>query len=216
MVKIKQKNKMAKENEEKNKKIHKKQEIVESVEEIKPANEDSAEKVKKSEEKKKEPKKEKARDYAKIGAKNAPISTRHSVALCKFIKSKKIERAIQELEEVFSKKRALPMKGEFAHRKGKGMMSGKYPQNSTKYFIKLLKSLQANANAGEVKEAVITEAIANLAPSPRGRFGAYKRKRTHITIIAKNIENKNERKMKSGDSAKGPRSAANTKSGDSA
>jgi len=123
---------------------------------------------------------------AKVNATSAPISTRHSVDLCKFIKMKDIEKAIKELEEVVSKRMALPMKGEFAHRKGKGMMSGKYPQNSTKYFIKLLKSLQSNANANEIKEPVIVEAVANLAPRPRGRFGRYQRKRTHITIVAKN------------------------------
>jgi len=133
---------------------------------------------------------------AKIGTQSAPISTRHSVALCKFIKRKNIEKAIKELEEVVAKTRALPMKGEFAHRKGKGIMSGKYPQNSTKYFIGLLKSLQSNANANDIKNPVIVEAIANLAPRPLGRFGTYTRKRTHITLIAKNIEKQNKKEDK--------------------
>jgi len=120
---------------------------------------------------------------AKIGITSAPISTIHSINLCRFIKKKEIEKAIEELEKVVSKKRALPMKGEYAHKKG--MMSGKYPQNSTKYFIKILKSLRANANANDIKNPIITKAIANLAPRPRGRFGRYKRKRTHIMIIVK-------------------------------
>jgi len=129
---------------------------------------------------------------AEINVKSAPISTRHSVALCKFVKRKDIEKAIKELEEVVAKTRVLPMKGEFAHRKGKGIMSGKYPQVSTKYFIKLLKSLQSNASANDVKNPTIVEAIANLAPRPLGRFGTYTRKRTHITLIAKNIEKQNK------------------------
>lgn len=120
---------------------------------------------------------------AKVRITSAPISTIHSIALCKFIKQKGIERAIEDLEKVATKKKALPMKGEYPHKKG--MMSGKYPQNSTRYFIKLLKSLQSNAGINEIKNPVITEAIANLAPRPRGRFGKYQRKRTHITIIAK-------------------------------
>ena len=125
---------------------------------------------------------------AEVNVKSAPISTRHSVALCNFVKRKDIERAIKELEEVVAKTRALPMKGEFAHRKGKGIMSGKYPQVSTKYFVKLLKSLQSNANVNDIKNPTIVEAIANLAPRPLGRFGTYTRKRTHITLMAKNIE----------------------------
>jgi ribosomal protein L22 len=130
---------------------------------------------------------------AKVGVQSAPISTRHCVALCNFVKRKDIERAIRELEEVVAKTRALPMKGEFAHRHGKGMMSGKYPQVSTKYFIKLLKSLQSNANANDIKNPIIVEAIANLAPRPMGRFGTYTRKRTHIMLLAKNIEKQNKK-----------------------
>jgi large subunit ribosomal protein L22 len=120
---------------------------------------------------------------AKVGITSAPISTIHSIYLCKFVKRKSIEQAIEGLEKVVAKKKALPMKGEYPHKKG--MMSGKYPQNSTKYFIKILKSLQSNANVNEIKNPVIAEAIANLAPRPRGRFGRYQRKRTHITIIVR-------------------------------
>lgn len=166
--------------EEENKKPKKIDE--QKVEETPKADEKPA--TKKSEAKK-ETKPKKVCTEAKVNAADAPISTRHSVDLCKFIKNKEIEKAIGELEEVVAKRRALPMKGEFAHRKGKGMMSGKYPQNSTKYFIKLLKSLQANSNANDIKDPVIVEAIANLAPRPRGRFGRYQRKRTHITLVAK-------------------------------
>lgn len=120
---------------------------------------------------------------AKVGITSAPISTVHSIYLCKFVKRKSIEQAIEGLEKVVTKKKALPMKGEYAHKKG--MMSGKYPQNSTKYFIQVLKSLQSNANVNEIKNPVIVEAIANLAPRPRGRFGRYQRKRTHITLIVR-------------------------------
>ncbi len=181
-VKQNQRNKMR----EQEKKKELKEEKLEKKEEIK--TDSSKEKpleVKKVEKKKKQ--------ESKIRAVGAPISTRHSVAICKFIKKKEIEKAIKLLEEVLSKKRALPMKGEFAHKKG--IMAGKYPYNSTKYFIKLLKSLQANANLDDVKNPIITEAIANLAPRPRGRFGRYKRKRTHIEIIAKEIQKKENKKL---------------------
>ena len=133
---------------------------------------------------------------ARVVITSAPISTIHSIYLCKFVKRKSIEQAIEGLEKVVAKKKALPMKGEYPHKKG--MMSGKYPQNSTKYFIKILKSLQSNANVNEIKNPIIVEAIANLAPRPRGRFGRYQRKRTHITIIVRekkeNIKSKEAKK----------------------
>ena len=137
------------------------------------------------------------RDYAVINAKSLPISAKHSVAICRFIKNKKIEKAIEVLEEVLVQKKAVPMKGEIPHRKGK-MMSGRYPQKAVGHFIELLKSLESNASVNELNEPVITEAIANLAQRPYGRFGKTKKKRTHIKIVAKEkkILNKNNKEKK--------------------
>ena len=113
---------------------------------------------------------------------NLPISTKHSIAICRFIKNKKIENAIAELEQVLSFKKAVPIKGEIPHRKGKGMMSGRYPKKATEYFIKLLKALSANANTNGLDNPVIVEAIANIASRPFGKFGRVRKKRTHVKI----------------------------------
>ncbi|MFH1431505.1 MAG: uL22 family ribosomal protein [Nanoarchaeota archaeon] len=114
---------------------------------------------------------------------SVPISTKDSIAICKFIKKKKIEKAINDLEQVLIHKQAIPMKGEIPHRKGRGMMSGRYSKKAAESFIRLLKSLKANAQ--ELNEPVIAEAIANIASRPYGRFGNIRRKRTHIKIVAK-------------------------------
>jgi ribosomal protein L22 len=119
-----------------------------------------------------------------VNAMNLPLSTKYSVAICKFIKRKKIEDAISDLEQVLVHKKAIPMKGEIAHRKGK-IMSGKYPKKSAEHFIKLLKSLLANANANRLDNPIISDAKANLASRPFGRFGRIRKKRTHVTIEAK-------------------------------
>ena len=132
------------------------------------------------------------RDYAVVDAKSVPISAKHSIAICRFIKNKKIEKAIENLGEVLIKKRAIPMKGEIPHRKGK-MMSGRYPQKAVGHFIKLLKSLEANANMNELNEPIIAEAISNLAQRPYGRFGKTKKKRTHIKIVAKEKKKLNKK-----------------------
>ncbi|MFH1326547.1 MAG: uL22 family ribosomal protein [archaeon] len=110
---------------------------------------------------------------------DVPISTKQSIAICKFIKGKQIGKAITDLEAVMALKKAVPMKGEIPHRKGK-IGSGRFPQKAAKNFLVLLKSLLANST--DIDEPIISEAMANIASRPFGRFGRVKRKRTHITI----------------------------------
>jgi len=114
-----------------------------------------------------------------------PVSTKQSAAICKFIKGKKIPEAIENLEMVARLKMAVPMTGEIPHRKGK-MMAGRFPGKAAKEFIVLLKSLGANANYNGIENPRITTAIANIGARPFGRYGV-RRKRTHITLIAKAI-----------------------------
>jgi uncharacterized protein (DUF39 family) len=80
------------------------------------------------------------------------------------------------------------MKGEYAHKKGPGKIAsgaGKYPVQASEQFIKLLKTLAGNATNHDILTPVITFAMANQASTPIGRFGRWKRKRTHITIKAR-------------------------------
>jgi len=165
--------------------------------EAKPDKKETEEKkkdVKKTEEEKTKEKKETKpkikKTQAIVNSDNLPISTKHSIAVCKFIKGKKVENAINDLEKVINKKKPVPMKGEIPHRKGKGISSGRYPKKAAEHFIKLLKSLSANANLHEIEDPFIVNAIANLGARPYGRFGRIKRKRTHIQIIAKKLNKK--------------------------
>ena len=155
--------------------------------------------VKKEEEKKEEIKKEKTKpkikkDEAVVNSYNLPISTKKAVAICKFIKGKTIENAQNYLKEVIKGKKAIPMKGEIPHRKGK-MMSGGFPKDTAKQFIPLLKSLTGNAIVNEINNPIITDAVANMASRPYARFGAWRRKRTHIKLVAKE---KKKNKLKAG------------------
>jgi len=123
------------------------------------------------------------KDYAKINVKDLHMSTKQAVAICNFIKNKTPELAIKQLEQVINMKRAIPMKGEIPHRKG--MMSGRYPINATKIFIKLIKQLVANAEVNELEEPIIIQrAIPNQAARPMRRSGSQKFKRTHVQLIA--------------------------------
>jgi ribosomal protein L22 len=136
------------------------------------------------------------KDEAVVNGVSLPISTKDSVAVCRFIKGKTIEKAIADLEEVLKFKKAIPMKGEIPHRKGKGMMSGRYPVKPVENFIIMLKNLRANAIVNGLEEGIITEAVPNRASRPYGRFGSIKRKRTHVRIrvAEKKIKSKAQEK----------------------
>lgn len=164
-----------------------KQEIAEKKIATAPIKEEKTEKKEevKAEEKKEGKKKEIKKikkDEAIVNGISVPISTIDSIFICRFIKGKTIEKAIADLEEVLKFKRAIPMTGEIPHRKGKGIMSGRYPINAVEQFIKMLRNLQANAVVNGVEDGIITEAIPNRASRPYGRFGSIKRKRTHVMI----------------------------------
>ncbi|MEM3405654.1 MAG: uL22 family ribosomal protein [Candidatus Pacearchaeota archaeon] len=118
-----------------------------------------------------------------VRGRDLSISTKHSVALCKFIKGKEIKKALKDLELVLKFKKAVPMKGEIPHRKN--MKSGRYPIKATKTFIKLLKNLNANAVYHNIEEPFIFFAKADKASRPYRRFGTRRFKRTHILIKAK-------------------------------
>jgi large subunit ribosomal protein L22 len=198
-----------------------KQEKAEKLEEEKEAKEaikDSLKKEELAEEKKEEKAEEKAEEKkeekkqpvqkkgpkkteAVVNGKSVPISTLDSMYICDFIRGKTIPKAIADLEDVLAFKRAIPMRGEIPHRKGK-IMAGRYPLNAVKEFIKLLKSLQANSTMNGLENPAIAEAMANMAYRPFGRFGRVRRKRTHVKLRA--VERKMLRKkMKKNKKRKG-------------
>ena len=114
------------------------------------------------------------------------VSLKHSIAICDFIKRKTIERAIKDLNAVIKMDWAVPMKGEIPHRRGK-ITSGRYPIKASKVFIKLIKSLEANANAkGLDTKTIKLFAKADKAPRPSrpGKYGGRHFKRAHILITA--------------------------------
>ena len=163
-----------------------------------------AEKEEKKVEEKKKTKEEKAevkkpakkikKEEVYVNAKSIPVSTKYAINICKFVKGKRIGDAIRDLEQVTLLKKPVPMKGEYSHRKGRGMSGGAYPQRAAKQFIVLLKSLAGNADNHEINEPVIVEASANWAQAPKGRFGRVRRKRTHVTLKAVEMKIKEKKK----------------------
>ena len=135
--------------------------------------------------KKKDKKPKVKKTEAIVDVKSLPISTKYAKEICRYIKNKKIEDAIKNLEDASAKRIAIPMRGEYGHKKGKRMAGGKYPKKASEQFIILLKSLAANSIVNGLDEPIIYEAIANLAPRQMAKFGRWQRKKTHVKIIAK-------------------------------
>lgn len=131
-----------------------------------------------------------------VNARNLPISTKHSIAICNMIRNKEIDYAISLLEQAEQEKIPVPMRGEIPHRKG--IMSGRYPINALSYFIKSLKSLKANALANELElEGYIIFCKADVASRPYRKFGKGKFKRTHLTLrLIQSVKKVNKKEQK--------------------
>lgn len=127
-----------------------------------------------------------------------PISIKHSVEVCSFIRNKKLESAMEQLREVVAGKRAVPYKRynrDLAHKKG--MAAGRYPKKTCLEIIKILESVKANAEEkGLGENLVIKHVSANKASTP-WRYGRHRRrkaKRTHITVVVEEFEERREKK----------------------
>jgi len=102
-----------------------------------------------------------------------------------------VDEAIAKLQAVILMKKAVPFKGEIPHRKGKGMMSGRFPEKAAKAFITVLKGLKGNIiiNGLDVDNSKIYFASATWANRPM-RSGNRKSKRTNVILKAKEIKTK--------------------------
>jgi len=192
-VNIRLRNKMTE-----NKKPNKEEKIeeLENKPNEEPVSEQSEVKEEKKETKEKLKKEVKKKTSAVVKGFNLQMSTKQAAAICRFIKWKEIKKATQELKEVSQLRRAIPMKGEIPHRKGIG--PGRYPQKASKVFIKLLGTLSANAETNGLENPMIVKAVANIASRPYGRFGAIRKKRSHVEITAIDKKEKTHSNKKTG------------------
>lgn len=125
-----------------------------------------------------------------------PISKKHCMYICNFIKNKNCDLAIKQLEEVLKFKRAIPYAGEIPHRHG-DMMSGRYPINASKIMITVLKGLRGNiiSNGMDVEKSVIYFASPTWGSRP-AKKGGMRFKRVHLILKAKELAHKNKMENK--------------------
>ena len=127
----------------------------------------------------------KAKEFAVARGQSLRVSGKHCFAICKMIKDKTPERAIEILEEIVKLKKPVPMPGrEVPHQKGKGIAGAKFPKKAAGEIIPVVKQLDANAIVNGVENPVIVIAKADKAPAPFRR-GGRRGKRTHIYLEAR-------------------------------
>lgn len=131
-----------------------------------------------------------AETMAKARGRDLPVSFKHSVNICKFLKGKNLDKAIKYLEKVIEKKKAIPFK-KYKRKQGhrKGMETGKYPVKASKKIIKVLENLKNNAvDKGLSENLKIIHAGANRAVSKESRAMRGRSRSTHVEFIAKEEE----------------------------
>jgi ribosomal protein L22 len=146
---------------------------------------------------KKETKKEEKPKKEMVSARSnaTKISPKQSFAICKMIRGKTPDRAVEMLENVIKGRQPVKMPTrEVAHQKGKGIAGAKFPKNAAEAFIPLVKQLKANAQSLGVGEPVISIAMANKAGKVF-RKGGKQAKRTNIVLEAVS-KNKFKKKKK--------------------
>ncbi len=174
---------------------------MEEIKEVVKADADNKEKVEKDESKKDKEKSKKKeekipkKEEAVVNGSSLHASKKHCMYICAFIMNKTVDKAIADLEDVIKFKRPIPFKGEIPHRKGKGMMSGRYPIKVSKMFISLLKGLKGNliVNGLDPDSARIFIASPSWASRPMKSGGA-RFKRTHVILKAKEFKDTGEKK----------------------
>ncbi|MDP3734197.1 MAG: 50S ribosomal protein L22 [Nanoarchaeota archaeon] len=118
---------------------------------------------------------------------NLPISTKQSIEISRYLRYKNTTFAKKFLGEVALLRKAVPFTRftqDMGHKAG--MAAGRYPQKAAREFLRLIKSVEANAHAKGLNTTnlKIVKLLANKASIPltggRIRHGT---KRTHLEVM---------------------------------
>lgn len=145
---------------------------------------------------------------AKASASSLSVSTKHSIELCSYLRYKTTAQAKSFLEDLIALKKPVPFKRfnkDVGHKPG--MAAGRYPQKAAKEMLRLVKSVETNAqfkglNTSNLK---IKKLLANKASVPM-TGGRHRRstKRTHleIEVVEKKQKKKEAKEASKGDQKK--------------
>lgn len=147
--------------------------------------------------------------------KSLPVSTKHCIEICSFIRGKNLSKAKKLVGEVVELKRAVPFKRfnkNVGHRQG-AMASGRYPQKAAKCVLALLNSVESNAqfkglNTNSLEICHISAYNASR-PWRFGRQSRRKAKRTNLEIMVIEVEKSKEENKEKKDHKKTEKSKEN-------
>ena len=140
---------------------------------------------------------------SKAAGREVPVKPKFAVNVCKAIKGKSVKQARQFLEDVVAKKRAVPFrvhKTNIKHQKG-GVGPGKFPVATAAATLRILNDAASNAEyKGLDPDTMFVwhaaahrgAPIPGTMPRAQGRATAWDKSTSHIEIVLKNKEAKEE------------------------
>lgn len=127
-----------------------------------------------------------------------PISFKQSVEVCNFIKNKNTVDAKKILYNVIEQKTAVPFKRyiyDLGHKKKIG--PARYPEKTSKQFIKLLEAVEANAQFKGLNTSNLAILHVSAHKSGKGwhsgRHSRRRMKRTNVEIVVEEKAKKTEK-----------------------
>ncbi len=124
---------------------------------------------------------------AVLHGRSLPVSTKISVEICNLIRHKPLSKAKRMMQDVLDMKRPLQLRrynADLGHKPGLG--AARYPIKASEMFLKLLNSVEANAESKglNVNNLVIIHAKADKGEARwrYGRQGKTKMKNSHIQL----------------------------------
>ncbi len=133
--------------------------------------------------------------HAKAMIKEAPVSTKWAREVGRYIKGRRLRDAIALLQRVLEHKEWIPLKRynkKVGHRRGtrEGIKQGRYLDKTVKYFLKLLRNVEANAEQQgldidkvRIVHIWIGKGFRRIRRQPKGRWRLRRSKSTHIEVI---------------------------------
>lgn len=143
--------------------------------------------------------KELKENMAKAVIRDSAISTKQSMEISNFIRNKKVSAAKKILEEAIAMKKPIPFR-RFTNGVGHkpGMGPGRYAVSASTEILKLLKSVESNAqDKGLNSESLVIISIIPQKGAASWKYGRQRRrkaKRTNLEIVVEEVAGSNDEK----------------------
>jgi large subunit ribosomal protein L22 len=123
------------------------------------------------------------------------VSFKDMIIVAETIRGKKLQKAIQIMEDVIALKRPIEYRRYntgIGHRGGNQPKKAKYPKKAAKYALAILKNLQANAEfkGFDAEKVKIIHSQAQLGVcrprrKPKGRYTTWESEYVHMQVVGK-------------------------------